>query len=169
MHPAIWDACLDSFDKDCSHYRDIIQRDRDCELCDQKVHTADRHMRNCVVLFQVAVASAWHRAGAPEHSENSQINPSLFTAQIVKKLLEEPTLPAPQEDKPLLTFLERNCALCSHPVVNQQDWRRHMKRATTWSGYQPRPISLAPRRNRAFKALQVLSSCLYEDPTAPHY
>ena len=89
MHPAIWDACLDSFDKDCSHYRDIIQRDRDCELCDQKVHTADRHMRNCVVLFQVAVASAWHRAGAPEHSEHTQINPSLFTAQIVKKLLEE--------------------------------------------------------------------------------
>ena len=129
MHPAIWDACLDSFDKDCSHYRDIIQRDRDCELCDQKVHTADRHMRNCVVLFQVAVASAWHRAGAPEHSENTQINPSLFTAQIVKKLLEEPALSAPQEDKPLLTFLERNCALCSHPVVNQQDWRRHMKKS----------------------------------------
>ena len=125
---AIWDACLDSFDEDCSHYRDIIQRDRDCELCDQKVHTADRHMRNCVVLFQVAVASAWHRAGAPEHSANTQVNPSMFTAQIVKKLLEEPTLPAPQEDKPLLTFLERHCALCSHAVVNQQDWRRHMKK-----------------------------------------
>ena len=128
MHPAIWDACLDSFDEDCSHYRDIIQRDRDCELCDQKVHTADRHMRNCVVLFQVAVASAWHRAGAPEHSENTQVNPSMFTAQIVKKLLEEPTVPAPQEDKPLLTFLERHCALCSHAVVNQQDWRRRMKK-----------------------------------------
>ena len=128
MHPAIWDACLDSFDEDCSHYRDIIQRDRDCELCDKKVHTADRHMRNCVVLFQVAVASAWHRAGAPEHSANTQVNPSMFTAQIVKKLLEEPTVPAPQEDKPLLTFLERHCALCSHAVVNQQDWRRHMKK-----------------------------------------
>ena len=65
MHPAIWDACLDSFDTDCSQYRDIIQRDRDCELCDQKVHTADRHMRNCVVLFQVAVASAWYRGRSP--------------------------------------------------------------------------------------------------------
>ena len=129
MHPAIWDACLDSFDRDCSHYRDIIQRDRDCELCDQKVHTADRHMRNCVVLFQVAVASAWHRAGAPEHSEITQVTPSMFTAQMVKKLLEEPTSPAPQEDKPLLTFLERHCALCSQAVVNQQDWRRHMKKS----------------------------------------
>ena len=94
----------------------------------KKVHTADRHMRNCVVLFQVAVASAWHRAGAPEHSANTQVNPSMFTAQIVKKLLEEPTLPAPHEDKPLLTFLERHCALCSHAVANQQDWRRHMKK-----------------------------------------
>ena len=129
MHPAIWDACLDSFDQDCSHYRDIIQRDRDCELCDQKVHTADRHMRNCVVLFQVAVASAWHRAGAPEHSEPQHVSPSMFTAQTVKKLLAEPTIPAPQEDKPLLTFLERHCALCSHAVVNQQDWRRHMKKS----------------------------------------
>ena len=128
MHPAIWDACLDSFDTDCSHYRDIIQRDRDCELCDQKVHTADRHMRNCVVLFQVAVASAWYRAGAPEHSDNHNLNPSVFTTQTVERLLEEPTQPAPQQDKPLLTFLERHCALCSHAVVNQQDWRRHMKK-----------------------------------------
>ena len=105
MHPAIWDACLDSFDTDCSQYRDIIQRDRDCELCDQKVHTADRHMRNCVVLFQVAVASAWYRAGAPEHSDNHNVSPSVFTTQTVERLLAEPTQSAPQQDKPLLTFL----------------------------------------------------------------
>ena len=95
---------------------------------DQKVHTADRHMRNCVVLFQVAVASAWYRAGAPEHSDNHNVNPSVFTTQTVERLLEEPTLPAPQQDKPLLTFLERHCALCSHAVINQQDWRRHMRK-----------------------------------------
>ena len=128
MHPAIWDACLDSFDTDCCQYRDIIQRDRDCELCDQKVHTADRHMRNCVVLFQVAVASAWYRAGAPEHSVNHNVSPTVFTKQTVKRLLDEPTQPAPKQDKPLLTFLERHCALCSSDVVNQQDWRRHMKK-----------------------------------------
>ena len=132
MHPAIWDACLDSFDTDCSQYRDIIQRDRDCELCDQKVHSADRHMRNCVVLFQVAVAGAWYRAGAPDHSKNNTVSPSVFTRQIVERLLDEPTQPAPQQDKPLLTFLERHCALCSCvcscAVVNQQDWRRHMKK-----------------------------------------
>ena len=138
MQPTIWDTCLDSFETDCSQYRDIIQRDRDCELCDQKVRSADRHMRNCVVLFQVAVASAWYRAGAPEQSESNTISPQVFTRQTVERLLGEPTEPAPQQDKPLLTFLERHCALCSCAVVNQQDWRRRMKKdhEMTWQAAQ---------------------------------
>ena len=37
-------------------------------------------------------------------------------------------LTGPTRGQPLLTFLERHCALCSHAVVNQQDWRRHMKK-----------------------------------------
>ena len=174
MHPAIWDACLDSFDTDCCQYRDIIQRDRDCELCDQKVHTADRHMRNCVVLFQVAVASAWYRAGAPEHSVNHNVSPSVFTKQTVKRLLDEPTQPAPQQDKPLLTFLERHCALCSSAVVNQQDWRRHMKKdhdgprcgvgKRAQAGISSTLDGIA--LSRPCKFCRV---CLYEDPTAPHH
>ena len=74
-----------------------------------------------------------------------------------KKLLQEPTSSAPQEDKPLLTFLERHCALCSHAVVNQQDWRRHMKKShdLEWISAQA-DITSTLEKDRAFKALQVL-------------
>ena len=171
MHPAIWDACLDSFDTDCSHYRDIIQRDSDFELCDQKVHTADRHMRNCVVLFQVAVASAWYRAGAPEHSDNHNVSPSVFTTQTVERLLDEPTQPAPQQDKPLLTFLERHCALCSNAVVNQQDWRRHMKKEhnAEWQSVQAGISSTLDRveLSRPCKFCRVAYTKTPRPPTLP--
>ena len=53
MHKHLWDACLDTLQECCEHCTDLVMRDRTCELCAQQVHSKDRHIRNCVVLFQV--------------------------------------------------------------------------------------------------------------------
>ena len=79
MHPAVWDTGLDAFVTRCEDYRDLVTREHDYELCEQKVHSVDRHIRNCVVLFQVALATAWHQAGRPEQDHSGHHPPKFQT------------------------------------------------------------------------------------------
>ena len=134
MHPAIWDTGLDAFVTRCEDYRDLITREHDCELCEQKVHSVDRHIRNCVVLFQVALATAWHQVGRPEQDPTQDVTHQSFRPSVVASVLQEPMIPAQDEEKPLLKILERHCGLCSCSLTNQQDWKRHMAKvhAEAW-------------------------------------
>ena len=69
-----------------------------------------------------------------------------------------------------LLFSERHCALCSHAVVNQQDWRRHMKKDhdAEWQSAQAGISSILDRIELS-RPCKFLQSCLHEDPTAPHH
>ena len=96
-------------------------QNHDCERCDQKVHSKDRHVRNCVVIFQVALAASWHQAGRPEQETSQDVHSSACTKPVVRGLLQEPMEPAKDAEKPLLKFLERHCSLCDCDLANQQD------------------------------------------------
>ena len=64
---------VDTLQECCEHYTDLVMR---------------RHIRNCVVLFQVAAATAWVKAGGPEQPRTLNVRCEDFTADGVQLCVE---------------------------------------------------------------------------------
>ena len=87
-----------------------------------------------MALFQVAAATAWVSAGAPEQPGALNVRCEDFTADRAQLLMGDNTMNASNSERAALRFLERNCCLCAKQLTYPQDWRRHMKKehAAAW-------------------------------------
>ncbi|CAE7197792.1 unnamed protein product [Symbiodinium natans] len=92
------------------------------------VYQPDRHARSCTVIFQVALATAWHKVGAPETAPTTRDVRTCITAEFLARQLDPATYQQDTrdaDDNEVIDMLTRHCGLCLQTLTNQQDWRRH--------------------------------------------
>ena len=94
MRKHLWDACLNTLQECCES---------------RALHSYLRALRpeNSFQLFQVAAATAWVSAGAPEQPGALNVRCKDFTADRAQLLMGDNTMNASNSERAALRFLER--------------------------------------------------------------
>ncbi|CAE7455423.1 unnamed protein product [Symbiodinium natans] len=128
MHSHIWHASIGNLDTECAMYKSHLTRDSVCDLCEVMVYQPDRHTRSCTVIFQTALATAWHKVGAPDTAPVARDVRTCITDEfLARQLNPDVHRQGKMEagDSEVIDMLTRHCGLCLQRLTNQQDWRRH--------------------------------------------
>ena len=127
-HPHIWHTSIGNLEVECAGHKPHLVRDSECDFCKVTVYQPDRHARSCTVIFQVALATAWHKVGAPETAPTTRDVRTCITAEFLARQLDPATYQQDTrdaDDNEVIDMLTRHCGLCLQTLTNQQDWRRH--------------------------------------------
>ncbi|CAE7224369.1 unnamed protein product [Symbiodinium natans] len=154
MHSHIWHASIGNLDTECAMYKSHLTRDSVCDLCEVMVYQPDRHTRSCTVIFQTALATAWHKVGAPDTAPVARDVRTCITDEFLARQLNPDVhrqVKMEAGDSEVIDMLTRHCGLCLQRLTNQQDWRRHCANqhkeevANMWGQHSPMELIMRDR------------------------